>query len=443
MCAGQGQPSIEQRDSTPALETTGINHNDTVCKLTQQKPFQSEGNGRLSAAPGALVALRYTENGHVSLPDAQKGKPKNRGTVFIYGTSNAQSRIDLFLDVFGQWTADGNGGNKLGRLLATQDYDDKICRQTNGGQISLQREAQYPHAPDPVYGTEVLCQNDIALPPDVHVGEDYTLYWIWVWDTEKGVDPNLPNGKTEIYTSCADIDIIAAPKPASKRRVKNRQASPSAGSPDLNNAAIPAYVSSLMASPAPAGATAAVSAPAPKSDATTPAAHVEATSSAPAAPAATPNSAAVVAYIQNAVSAGVAAGLAAQNSKAPVTVTMQSVVSTPAAQASVPVAAKAASPVPASPAATLAASQASPVPAPSAMPPKSLDINPPVLVSAPAPAAPKFSGTASPAAASPAVAPSGASQNGTATAKTQGCSAQKCKSKRQSKILKKSGGQRL
>lgn len=62
---GQGQPSIEERD-IPALDTQGILPTDPMCKKTQQTQFQSNGSPRLQAAPGAMVALRYEENGHVS-----------------------------------------------------------------------------------------------------------------------------------------------------------------------------------------------------------------------------------------------------------------------------------------------------------------------------------------------------------------------------------------
>ena len=71
---GLGQPAIEQRDTIPALDTEGIFPNDTMCKHTQETQYQSPGNPRLKASPGDLVALRYQENGHVTLPQNQPGK---------------------------------------------------------------------------------------------------------------------------------------------------------------------------------------------------------------------------------------------------------------------------------------------------------------------------------------------------------------------------------
>ena len=458
----QGQPAIEERDTIPALDTTGIEPNDTMCKQTQQAQFQSSGSPRLQAAPGSLVSLRYQENGHVTLPQNQPGKPSNRGLVYIYGTTQPKFP-ELFLDVFGQWTADGTGGDKRGRLLATQPFDDGHCYQVNSGEISTNRQAQYPHTADQLMGANLWCQNNILLGADVPTGT-YTLYWVWDWPTEAGVDPNLPKGKAEIYTTCMDLDVVA--KPGSKRRVKARQQpSPaSAAAMNLNSAAIPAYVSSLTASPAPAGASPAVAAQAPaaspNSIPTSPTASVDSNS--------IMNTAGVASYIENAVSAAIMA-------QVPKTITVdvvESVVSPmPAANAAATQAASspAATAAPNSaaapaannaPAANQAASQAAPstatpapasAPVPSSMPPTSLDINPPILSGS----SPAFSGTASPAlratsvaaAGAPASSPapviaSGASQNGTAAAK-RGCDARTCKSKRQSRIFgAMSGGHR-
>lgn len=60
---------------------------DPICMPSQQQPKQSDGSPMLNAAPGDMVALRYQENGHVTLPQNQPGKPSNRGTIYIYGTT--------------------------------------------------------------------------------------------------------------------------------------------------------------------------------------------------------------------------------------------------------------------------------------------------------------------------------------------------------------------
>ena len=171
------QPAIEERD-IPALDTTGIQPSDTMCKRTQSTQFQSNGSPRLQASPGDLVALRYQENGHVSLPQNQPGKPANRGLVYIYGTTQPKFP-ELFLDVFGQWTADGQGGDKRGRLLATQPFDDGRCYQKSTSPISVSRQAQYPHTANELMGADLWCQNNIKIPTDVPTGKPYTIYWSW------------------------------------------------------------------------------------------------------------------------------------------------------------------------------------------------------------------------------------------------------------------------
>ncbi|CAD6573349.1 MAG: hypothetical protein ASARMPRED_006005 [Alectoria sarmentosa] len=446
-----GQPAIEERDVIPALDTTGIFPNDTMCKRTQQAQYQSNGSPRLRASPGDLVALRYQENGHVTLPQNQPGKQSNRGTVSIYGTTQPKSP-ELFLDVFGQWNTNATGGDQRGRLLARQDFDDNYCYQINQGHISTMRQAQYPHTPNQLMGANLWCQNNIALPTDIPTGSPYVLYWVWDWPTEPGVDPNLPKGKAEIYTTCLDIDIVA--KPGRKRRVKARQAPsppPSSASQSaldhLNSAAIPAYVSSLTASPAPAGASPAVSAPAspasPESTITpSVGAPVVANPTNPAEQVADDGSmtnAGVASYIEKAVSAAIVA----EAPKVPLTVTLdivESVISPMAAATAVatqpaaapaptpvvsptsmaPAANQAASPAPSStpPAASISTPAQAPAAAPSSMPPKSLDINPPILSASPSTSTsvsqPGFSGTATPVEAPPAVAATSLSTVGAA-----------------------------
>ena len=90
-----GQPTIEQRDVGPqpitAVDTMGIQPTDPMCKKIQQQQSQSSGSPRLQAAPGDMVALRYQSNGHVTLPQNQPGKQPNRGTVYIYGTTQPKT----------------------------------------------------------------------------------------------------------------------------------------------------------------------------------------------------------------------------------------------------------------------------------------------------------------------------------------------------------------
>ncbi len=222
---------------------TEIQQNEPMCKSSQQQPNQSEGSPALKATPGSLVALRYQENGHVTLPENQLGKAQNRGTVFIYGTTEPQP-TDTFLSIHNVWNADGTGGDKRGKLLATQNYDDGQCYQINGGSISQKRQGEFPHEPSPLMGQDLWCQNNIKLPEEAVAGKSYTLYWVWDWSTAPNVDPGLPKGKPEIYTTCMDIEVTNEVPQQSKiggAAVKNVQQKK-----DLGNAAISSLIAPLM-----------------------------------------------------------------------------------------------------------------------------------------------------------------------------------------------------
>ena len=242
-----GQPAIEQRD-IGTVDTANIKPADSMCKRTQQQQFQTQGSPRLSASAGNMIALRYQENGHVTLSEKQVGKPPNRGTVYIYGTTQPKSD-EKFLDVFGKWNAAGTGGDKRGRLLATQNFDDGQCYQINSGELSETRRKQFSHEANQLMGADLWCQNDIQLPSDAPSGKPYTLYWVWDWPTEPGADPAIPSGKAEVYTTCMDIDI----KVSSQQRGLDERDSASI---NLNNLAIPSYVSQMMALAAPAATSA-------------------------------------------------------------------------------------------------------------------------------------------------------------------------------------------
>ena len=86
------------------------------------------------------------------------------------------------------------------------------------------------------------CQNDVAIPKDAPSGKPYTLYWVWDWSTLPNVDPGLPKGKAELYTTCMDIDVTSSGSGA-----KSNVAVKYAEGQSLNEAAIPAYISQLAA----------------------------------------------------------------------------------------------------------------------------------------------------------------------------------------------------
>ena len=176
---------------------------DMLCHQNQRAPAPSDQYPSLATAPGNNIALRYLENGHVSLPDNQPGKPASGGLVYIYATTRPKPDEKL-VNVL-QWTPEGS--LEEGRLLNINPYDDGRCYQVNGqSSISIQRQAEFPNAPNGGANQELWCQNNVQIPQDA--AEDLTMYWVWQWPTQPGIDPGLPDGKDEIYTSCMDVRII-------------------------------------------------------------------------------------------------------------------------------------------------------------------------------------------------------------------------------------------
>ncbi|KAK2060767.1 hypothetical protein LY76DRAFT_399136 [Colletotrichum caudatum] len=223
-----------------------------MCK--QPVGHQVEGFPALTAAPGDFVSLRYQENGHVTLPNTPENKPLNRGTVFIYGTTQPKAD-DILFDVHRQWNTDGTGGDGRGRLLATRNFDDGQCYQINDQSISQERQKKFPHEAAQPMGGDVWCQSAVQLPEDLAQNSDYTLYWVWSWPTltpsahaasKNGQFADFPAGFTkdkravtskditvaELYTSCSSIKVkgeklVNSAKSASKSSSKSTQKSSS------------------------------------------------------------------------------------------------------------------------------------------------------------------------------------------------------------------------
>lgn len=196
----------------PALQSgrTKLDPSDLMCKDTQKNAAtQDPAFPKLKAGPNQYIALRSLENGHVTLPGNQKGKPAKAGTVMVFATS--QPKDDEKLTDVIAWTADGSGGDGRGKLLTSQVFDDGRCYQVNGEAISQQRQQAFPNLPPGAapgaQSAEVWCEADVQLPGDAKVGADLTLYWAWQWNTLPGQDPGQPDGKDEWYTSCMEVAV--------------------------------------------------------------------------------------------------------------------------------------------------------------------------------------------------------------------------------------------
>lgn len=211
------------------LPLTNIPDNTPICAPNQipgAKPADPTYN-ILSAAPGDFVAVRYLENGHVTEPTqadtATQGKGFGSGLVYIYGTADSKA-TDMFNSIHKVWNKDGTGGDKRGKLLAVQYFDDMACflaGSSNGhlfvdgptGNVTLAvaRQEAYNFTVDPAdssNGANLLCQTDFQIPVDVQANKDYSIYWVWDWPTmDKTTGQRIIN---ETYTSCADIAITGA-----------------------------------------------------------------------------------------------------------------------------------------------------------------------------------------------------------------------------------------
>lgn len=174
---------------------------DPMCKNLQTVGSQSAGSPVLETTSGDQIALRYLENGHVTKPDINPGKPAGRGTVYIYGTSQS-ANSDTYLGIHHVWNTNGTGGDGRGVLLATRPFDDGQCYEANASPISTQRQAEFSHvAADPM-GANLWCQSDVQVP--TNVSGTYSLYWVWEWPTLDASGNVVTN---ESYTSCMDINV--------------------------------------------------------------------------------------------------------------------------------------------------------------------------------------------------------------------------------------------
>ena len=191
-----------------------ISQSDLLCHPSQRNFGQSHDYPRLQSMPGGMIAMRYAENGHVTIPGGGAnlwGKPERGGTVFVFGTSQPHTE-EILLDVL-RWTRDGLGGDQRGQLLAAQNFDDGRCYQLgNGAALANLRKQETPNtiSGQPGADVELLCETDVRLPVDIPLGKPYTLYWVWQWPTAPGKDPNQTIGRDEYYISCAEVDVVSS-----------------------------------------------------------------------------------------------------------------------------------------------------------------------------------------------------------------------------------------
>ncbi|CZR55251.1 uncharacterized protein PAC_05138 [Phialocephala subalpina] len=174
---------------------------DLMCKATQTIGTYTAGYGPLTAAPQDHIALRYLENGHVTQPLTVRGA--GNGTVFVYGTKTP-ANTDTYLGIHRVWNADGTGGDKRGKLIATRSYDDGRCFQVDDSfPLSKARQAavNWPN------GADLPCQTDVQIPTDAGTTGTYTMYWVWEWPLLDAATGAVKTNQS--YTSCLDITMTS------------------------------------------------------------------------------------------------------------------------------------------------------------------------------------------------------------------------------------------
>jgi len=125
----------------------------------------------LKAAANNLIALRYQENGHVTLLGSRAP-----GTIYVYGI-NLASLLDKIYQIYKVWDASRDDREK--RLIIKRSFDNGRCYQINNRGISKERQRLYPYKIDIVQGRDLWYKIDIRLPKTLATGSIYTLYWVW------------------------------------------------------------------------------------------------------------------------------------------------------------------------------------------------------------------------------------------------------------------------
>ncbi|KAK6431340.1 hypothetical protein LTR95_012499 [Oleoguttula sp. CCFEE 5521] len=185
----------------PPAPNPFVSVTDLMCKTTQTVNNQTGAWPSLEVHPGDRVALRYRENGDISVPTPNK---LTFGTLSVYGTANPIEG-EVLSGVHHVWNRNATGGDRRGRLLARQSFDDGSCYTDDNSILSTSRAAlgQPPH--DDLDGQQLACRIEVDVPGDVPSASTYSLYWVWDWPTYSAVGPGKV--KDEMYTTCIDLYI--------------------------------------------------------------------------------------------------------------------------------------------------------------------------------------------------------------------------------------------
>jgi hypothetical protein len=165
-------PSFSDAAMTYLLPAAGemrarISGEDLVCAPTQRTAKYSRSYTMLNAMPGNYIAIKYLENGHVTLADIPLGKPEAGGIVKVFLTLNSSATTILTTSL--SWTKSGPLTD--GRLLTSQYFDDGRCYQLNASPISTSRQVQFlnpiPNQLETLH--EQWCETNMQIPMDTRL----------------------------------------------------------------------------------------------------------------------------------------------------------------------------------------------------------------------------------------------------------------------------------
>ena len=159
---------------TYKLEGPGYNQSP-ICKEKDKINFQFP---RLRAHAGEEVIGYWLENGHITRQPIE-GPNGSTGSVRWYGTESYSS--DTTLGEVRAWTGDGQGGNKEGRLIGENPFDDRICAESNNSKVSSDRQVGLDKPTLP-------CKGSFTLPGGLKPGSTYTVYWVWDFSNKADVN---------------------------------------------------------------------------------------------------------------------------------------------------------------------------------------------------------------------------------------------------------------
>ena len=203
-------------DTVSSFLIQNKNSNTMICRANQLSPSYTAKFPMLSIrANGAFIAT-YTENGHVTKDSLQPDNKPHPGTYtwFLARSGSDVTPLRTYGDLMTKAT-----------VIATGNFDDGKCAE----------DSTRGRSPRP-------CQSFVQLT-NVLPGM-YQLVWLWEF-------PKVPN-VVEMYSSCADIRVVAADTTMTALRTSTIRRSTTVQAPDTSTQSILTDSVAMFTTAAPA-----------------------------------------------------------------------------------------------------------------------------------------------------------------------------------------------